>query len=124
MSISRAPFGLVALTALSLLCACGGPQQGRANAVTDREQHAVQDLKTRYKDVVMGTDVQKNTLDVYVDVNNMYSMDEQSEAAMKAQALAEWKRVWTAAHPHTHGTIRLSVRDYYGKEVYASAARV
>jgi hypothetical protein len=94
-----------------------------ADPAAQREQAAVGDLKSRYKDVVTGTDVQKQTLIVYVDVDNMYSMDEDSEAAMKSQALAEWKHVWSAAHPGKHAKLQLSLRDYYGKEIYSATTR-
>ena len=117
------PIALAAALALpSILTACSSPiNQSSNDAVTTREQQSVSDLKTRYKDVVTGTDVQNRTLVVYVDVNQMYSMDEDSEAAMKAQELSEWKRVWSAAHPHQHAVLHLSLRDYYGKEIYASS---
>lgn len=121
-------FGFMLAAAIgssALLCGCSAPtSSGAGDAVTNREQQAVSDLKTRYKDVVTGTDVQNQTLAVYVDVNNIYSMDEDAEAAMKAQALREWKRVWSAAHPHRHASLRLSMRDYYGKEIYSASTRV
>lgn len=89
-----------------------------------KEQSAVAPLKAKYKNVVTGTDVQDHTLIVYVDVENMYSMDEDAEDAMKADALARWKKVWTHAHPHKHAVLRLSMRDYYGKEIYTRSASV
>jgi hypothetical protein len=92
--------------------------------VLAKEQHAAASLKARYKDVILGTDVKGRTLTVYVDVDNMYSMDEDAEAAMKADALSRWKSIWSQAHPHKHGVLRLSMRDYYGKEVYSSSANV
>ena len=105
-----------------ILTACSSPiNQSPNDAVTARELQAVSDLKTRYKDVVTGTEVQGRTLVVYIDVDNMYSMDEDAEAAMKAQELVEWKRVWSAAHPHQHAVLHLTLRDYYGKEIYASS---
>lgn len=107
------------------LAACsqsaGGPS---GDPVLAKEQGAVAPLKDKYKDVVTGTDVKDHTLVVYVDVNNMYSMDEDAEAAMKADALARWKSVWSSAHPRMHAVLHLSLRDYYGKEVYASSASV
>ena len=114
-----------ALALLALLPACSAPSDtGNADTVTAREQRSADVLKTRYKDVVTGTDVQGNTLAVFVDVNNMYSMDEQAEIDMKADALAQWKRIWSASHHGKHATLRLSMRDYYGKEVYAASTRV
>ena len=114
-----------ALALSALLPACSAPNDtGNAGSVTAREQRSADALKARYKDVVTGTDVQGNTLAVFVDVNNMYSMDEQAEIDMKADALAQWKRIWSASHRGKHATLRLSMRDYYGKEVYAASTRV
>jgi len=120
----RAPFCAGLFTALMLLPACSSSSHTSVDAVTAREQSAADTLKERYKGVVLGTDVQNRTLAVYIDVNSMYSMDEQSEADMKAQALALWKRTWSSAHPHKHGVLRLSLRDYYGKELYSASTRV
>ncbi len=106
------------------LPACSGGTSSSANPTLDREQQQAATLKKRYPDVIMGTDVQNRTLAVYVNVDNMYSMDEAAEAAMKADALAQWKRVWASAHAHKHALLRLSVRDYYGKEIYSASARI
>lgn len=107
------------------LAACSQTAAGPSgDPILVKEQSAVAPLKAKYKDVVTGTDVKDRTLIVYVDVENMYSMDEDAEAAMKADALARWKSVWSSAHPHKHGVLHLSLRDYYGKEVYASSASV
>ena len=125
MSTLRLLTAAALLSILALLPACSSaPTAATSDAVTAREQASVDVLKARYKDVITGTDVQNHTLKVYVDVNNMYSMDEQTEADMKTQALALWKRTWTLAHPHKHATLRLSLRDYYGKEVYSATTRV
>lgn len=114
----------IALFAASL-AACSQSSAGpAADPVLAKEQAAVAPLKDKYKDVVTGTDVKDATLVMYVDVNNMYSMDEDAEAAMKADALARWKSVWSGAHPHKHAVLHLTLRDYYGKEVYASSASV
>ena len=122
-------------TSALALCALLGPATlpagcasssttGGVDPITAREQQAVSTLKTRYPDVVTGTDVQNRTLAVFVNLDQMYSMDEGSETAMKAQALKEWTHVWSAAHPHKHALLRLSLRDYYGKEVYSAQAHV
>lgn len=102
--------------------ACSQPAS--VNPILAKEQAAVAPLKSTYKDVVTGTDVQDRTLILYVDVDNMLSMDEQAEIDMKAAALKRWEGVWRSAHPHEHGTVRLSVRDYYGKEIYSKSATV
>lgn len=106
------------------LAACSQGAQPRVDPAIAREQSAAASIKTQYKDVILGTDVKDRTLTVYVDVNNLYSMDEDSELTMKAAVLARWKRAWSAAHPHKHATLHLSMRDYYGKEIYTASARV
>lgn len=102
--------------------ACSQPAS--VNPVQAKEEAAVAPLKARYKNVVTGTDVKDRTLILYVDVNNMLSMDEQAEIDMKAAALQRWKGVWSKAHAGKHGVVRLSVRDYYGKEIYTKSAAV
>lgn len=81
-------------------------------------------LKTKYKDVITGTEIRDRTLVIYVEPNAMYSMDEDAEAAMKADALQRFKAAWTRTHPHTHGVLRLDVRDYFGREIGTSSTSV
>lgn len=111
------------LLGVGALAGCSSPKP-RVSPVLSQEQSAVAVLKTKYKGVVLGTDVQHRTLVLYVDVNDMYSMDEDAEAAMKADALERWKSIWAKAHPHAHGSVQLSLRDYYGKEIYRKSAAV
>lgn len=115
---------LTAALGLTLLCGCTQPAAAPADPAASRELKAMSYLKATYKDVVTGTDVKGSTLLVYVDVNNLQSMDEQAEDQLEATALQRWKTAWSAAHPHEHGTVRLSLRDYYGTEVYHSSAKV
>lgn len=122
MSTLRTISAVAALACV--LAACSQPAGQSTDPVLAKEQSAVATLKDKYKDVVLGTDVKDRTLTVYVDVNNLYSMDEDAEAAMKADALNRWKRIWSGAHPHEHGVLHLSMRDYYGKEVYSSSSTV
>jgi hypothetical protein len=122
--------GVAAATISLLLTGCSGASSGPASAsndpVTRREQIAVDELnlKQHYKDIVMGTEVKGQTLVVYVDVDNLYSMDESSEDALRAQTLRQWTRIWSASHPHKHTLLRLSLRDYYGNEVTGDSARI
>ncbi len=110
--------------------ACSAPTSpkgtSQAASTTGGEQSAVDalGLKRHYKDVVMGTEIQGRTLVVYVDVDNLNSMDEAAEDALRAQTLGQWKRIWLRAHPRGHGTLRLSLRDYYGNEVTGDSVRV
>lgn len=103
------------------LTACSGAPRVAQGAQTDRQ---LQTLKTRYKDVIMGTDAEGQTLAIYVDVENLDSMDEPAEDAMKADALARWKRVWRAHNRGKHGNLRVVLRDYYGNELSTESARV
>lgn len=128
MSILRIAFTAVLLAALPALlfagCEPARPAANAASPQTVQEQRAVDalGLKTRYKDVVTGTDIKGNTLLLYVDVENLNSMDEQGENAMRSSTLAQWVRIWRSAHPHKHGKLRLSLRDYYGTETAADTA--
>lgn len=106
-----------------VLAACSSPAPS-VNPTLAKEQSALAPLKTTYKDVITGIDVKDRTLIVYVEPNAMYSMDEDSEAAMKAQALSRWKSAWQDAHPHEHGTLHVSVRDYFGRVLSTSSTRV
>lgn len=118
---------LVVLAAAgALLTACSTTEKLRASsdAVTVKEQQESEALKPRYKDIVTGTDVKGQTLTVFVDVNNVDSMDEPAEDAMKADTLATWKRIWTASHPGQHGKLTVVLRDYFGNEVYTQSTRV
>jgi PBP1b-binding outer membrane lipoprotein LpoB len=111
----------------ALACALGGCAQSaprHADSVLQKEQNAVAPLKDKYKDVITGIDVKDRTLTLYVEPNAMYSMDEDAEAAMKSGALERWKKAWAAAHPHQHGTVRLVVRDYFGREISTATASV
>jgi hypothetical protein len=130
MSIVRS--ALAASVAAALLgpaltgCTSSGTATASSDPLVAREQRAVDamHLKQQYKDVVMGSEVKGQTLVLYVDVNNLYSMDEDSEGAMRTDTLARWKHIWQTAHPHKRGTLRLSLRDYYGNEVTGDTARV
>jgi len=132
MSIVRSSTAAgVAAAALGLLLSgCSAASSGKAAASGDpvaaREQTAVNalDLKQRYKDIVMGTEVKGEILVLYIDVNNLYSMDESAEDALRSQTLDQWKRIWIAAHPSKHIKVRVSLRDYYGNEVTGESARV
>ena len=130
MSILRGAVAMVMVAAIlgSAITGCSWGVKATASAdpAAAREQKAVDALrlKQNYKDVVMGTEIKGATLVIYVDVNNLYSMDEQDEEALRSQTLEHWKRIWRAAHPHGHMKLRLSLRDYYGNEVTGDTARV
>lgn len=106
-----------------LLAACAQPARS-VNPILANERRAVAPLKAKYKDVITGVEVKNRTLILYVEPNAMYSMDEDAEAAMKTEAFDRWKKAWTAAHPHEHGKLYLSVRDYFGRELSKNSAAV
>lgn len=111
----------------ALVCALAGCAQTtapKADTVLAREQSAVSPLKDKYKDVITGLEVKDRTLIVYVEPNAMYSMDEDSEAAMKADALKRWKSAWVKEHPRQHGVLRMDVRDYLGREISTTTTTV
>lgn len=122
MSRLRTVFVIAACVCALAACTQSSPQT--LDPTVAREEDAAATLKSQYKDVILGTDISGDTLVVYVDVNNLYSMDEDAEAAMKADALKRWKHIWSESHPHKHAKVHLSMRDYYGKEIYASSANV
>jgi hypothetical protein len=116
---------LSALAALACaLSACAQNAPTHTDPVVLKEQNALAPLKAKYKDVITGIDVKDRTLTLFVEPNAMYSMDEDTEAAMKTGALERWKKAWASTHPHQHGTLRMVVRDYLGRELSTSSATV
>ncbi len=126
MSIVRCAAVLGVLVLVGCSVSPSRTQAASEGLRAESEQRAVDamQLKQHYKDVVMGTEVKGDTLVVYVDVNNLYSMDQSDEDDLRAQTLAKWKRIWSAAHPKQHRALRVSYRDYYGNEVAGNATRV
>lgn len=114
--------GAVAALAFAL-AGCAQPA-APTNTVAAREQNAVAPLKAKYKDVITGLEVKDRTLVMYVEPNAMSSMDEDAEAAMKAEALNRWKTAWVKEHPRQHGVLRLDVRDYFGREISTNSTTV
>lgn len=104
------------VTFACVLAACTQPAP-KQDPTLAKEDAAVAPLKAKYKDVITGTEVRDRTLIMYVEPNAMYSMDEDAEAAMKADALQRFKVAWTRTHPHRHAVLRLDVRDYFGREL-------
>lgn len=123
MTVRRRICAAAVLTGM-LLGGCTPTALSPAQRIAAHELQRLAPLQTQYKDVVTGLDVQGQTLSVFVDVDNLYSIDEQREDALKAQALARWRRVWSSAHPHAHATLTVLLRDYYGKTVFTERGRV
>jgi hypothetical protein len=116
--------GILATATIGCVLAACAPAAPRTSPDLAKEQAAVAPLKTKYKDVVTGVEIKDRTLILYVEPNAMYSMDVDVESAMKAEALSRWKRAWSDTHPHKHATLRLSVRDYFGRELSTSSTTV
>jgi len=110
-------------TALLTGCSQSAPQSA-GDALAARENQALAPLKATYKPAITGIDVKGTTLDIFVDADQLESMDEPVEDQMKAQALQRWKTVWKADHPGKHATLRVRLRNYFGEEVFSESAKV
>ena len=102
------------LTALlfCILAACSSPPP----SADDRAAGTLAPLKARYPQVIMGFDVHGTSLDVSVDLDQLASMDEDKEDAMKADALKTWAKTWSAEHPHEHATLTVRIVDFRGNQ--------
>ncbi|MDQ2872627.1 MAG: hypothetical protein M3R35_05820 [Candidatus Eremiobacteraeota bacterium] len=94
---------------------------------TDRaavaENAGIGSFKQTYSGVVTGADVKGTTALVYVDVNGMNQMDEQSEIDMKSAMLTQWKSLWRKNHPGQHATLTLELHDFRGNLVYTKKTK-
>jgi len=113
-----------AVAAVMLLCGCGGSASNGGTSAAGKETAALHALKNRYGAVVSGVDVRGTTAIVYVNVDQLQSMDEESEATMEGYALALWERAWRREHPRQHATLTVSVRDFTGAEIKAERGKV
>jgi hypothetical protein len=119
MSISRLA------TAIVLLLAAAGCSSGDGHPnPADVETGAMQPLKARYPDVVMGFDPKGRSIDVSIDLNAMMSMDEDKEAQMKADALTMWQKAWKDSNPGRHGTLIVRIIDFRGDLEAKETAKV
>jgi hypothetical protein len=114
-----------ALLAAALLAGCSqSAPQSAGDALAARENQALAPLKATYKPAITGIDAKGTTLDLFVDADQLDSMDEPVEDQMKAQALQRWKTVWKADHSGQHATLRVRLRNYFGEEVFSESAKV
>jgi hypothetical protein len=114
-----------ALLASIVLAGCSQPAtQGTAGQTADREAAAFQPLKAKYAPVITGIDVKGTTLDLFVDADQLISMDEPVEDKMKAEALSRWRTIWKADNPGKHATLRVRLRNYYGETQFSESAKV
>ncbi|HEX3670401.1 MAG TPA: hypothetical protein VHT92_01720 [Candidatus Cybelea sp.] len=115
-------FRAAALTTL-FLAACSSPAPNQR--VDDAEVTALAPLKQKYSDTVMGFDVKpQTTLIVSLDLQHYIDADDDTVAALKRDALARWRAVWSAAHPHAHATLRVHFIDFIGRSVATESTKV
>lgn len=113
------------LLAAALLAGCSqSAPQSAGDAVAAREVRGLAAFKAEYKPVITGVDVKGTTLDLFVDADQLNSMDEPVEDQMKSEALKRWQTIWKAGHPGQHATLRVRLRDYFGEEVFSESAKV
>lgn len=114
---------------VALLSGCGSspkpsPQQVILNRETAALQPSIDRAKTRYKSVVMGSDIQSNTLVISIDAEGFSEMDSDAEDALIANLLADWKRVWLKNNPGKHAKLVLKFQNYYGQEEISRSIKV
>lgn len=104
---------------LVALVACSS-QPSPEEQIETTERATMQPLKTHYPDVVMGFDFHGTTADVSVDLNEEIQMDDSTEAAMRAEAVRDWREAWMRAHPHQHARLLLRILDFRGNVTWKS----
>lgn len=110
-----------ALAALLTACSARLPQ----DRIDDAELAAVAPLKHEYAGVVMGFDIRpQSTLIVSLDLQHYIETDDDVIAAMKRDALAQWRAAWTAAHPSAHAVLHVRFIDFIGRTVAQESAKV
>jgi hypothetical protein len=110
-----------ALTALLTACSARSPQQ----RIDDAELAAVAPLKDKYPGVVMGFDIRpQSTLIVSLDLQHYIETDDDVIAAMKRDALAQWRTAWNAAHPHGHAVLYVRFIDFIGRTVAQESTKL
>ncbi|MDE2481797.1 MAG: hypothetical protein KGN02_06370 [bacterium] len=110
----------VAALALALLAACSSPPP----SADDTAAAKLAPLKARYPQVIMGFDVHGTTVNVSVDLDQLVSMDEDKEDAMKAVALKTWAKTWSEVHPHQHASLTMRIIDFRGNQESAAHIKV
>lgn len=106
-----------------MLTACSQPSPQQQ--LDDAEIAALAPLKAHYSDVVMGFDVKpETTLIVSVDLQHYIDTDDDTLAAMRKEALARWRAIWRARHPHAHALVHVRFIDFIGRLVAQESAPV
>jgi len=105
-----ASFALAVLLSVAACSAPPTPQQVRH--ATERAQLAR--LQKTYSGVIVGFDFHGTTVDVSVDLNQLYSISEDDENALKAATLRAWRWAWLQTHPHQHAALTVRFIDFRG----------
>ncbi len=109
--------------ALIAVAGCAPTTPSSTDRAAVAENAGVATFKQTYSGVVTGTDIKGATALIYVDINGMNQMDEQSEIDMKSAMLAQWKSIWRKNHPGRHATITLELHDFRGNLIYSKKAK-
>ncbi|HEY2476815.1 MAG TPA: hypothetical protein VGI19_18685 [Candidatus Cybelea sp.] len=108
---------------ICVLVACSQPSPQQQ--LDDAEIAALAPLKAHYADVVMGFDVKpETTLTVSVDLQHYIDTDDDTLTAMRKEALARWRAIWRARHPHAHAVVHVRFIDFVGRNVAQESAPV
>ncbi|MEO6913799.1 MAG: hypothetical protein ABI182_07260 [Candidatus Baltobacteraceae bacterium] len=118
-----------AVLTLALAAGCtSNPKPSAQQAIVDRETAAIAPsvarAKTRYKSVVMGSDIRGSTLLISIDAEGLSEMDTDAEDGLLAGFLTDWKRVWLKANPGKHAKLVVEFQNYYGQEEVSRSAKV
>lgn len=81
-------------------------------------------FKSKYSDTIMGFDFKGTSVDISIDANALMSMDDDSEAALKSQAIRDWANTWRNTHPGKHATVTLRILDFRGTQYAKEFAKV
>ncbi len=102
-----------ALAVLLSLAACSAPPTSQqVRHASERTQLAR--LQNTYAGTIVGFDFHGTTVDVSVDLNQLYSISEDDENALKAATLRAWRSAWLQTHPRRHAALTVRFIDFRG----------
>jgi hypothetical protein len=112
----------LALFALAVTACSSSPSpQERIDA---SERNAMAPLKAHYPTVVMGFDFHGTSVDVSIDTNAEIDLDDSQDAAMRREALVDWKAAWQRAHPGEHAHLTVRILNFRGVEQWKGTTKV
>jgi hypothetical protein len=101
---------------VALIAACSSPSSAQRAATA--ELGDLDALKRQYSGVIAGFEVRPDdTLIVSLDLQRYIEMDDDAAAAMKRDALEDWRAAWVSQHPHERSTLRVHLIDFIGRKV-------